>query len=308
MTSEKSAISVLNLTKRYGNLLAVDGIHFKVQRGRIFGFLGPNGAGKTTAIKAILGLIRVDEGEIEINGMNIKENGKEAKRSIGYLPERVSFYDNLTALQNLSFYAELKGSTNEECKALLEEIGLGQVMNKKVRKFSRGMIQRLGIARSLLGDPDILILDEPSTGLDPEGSLLVKEKLRSLNGKGCTIFLSSHILAEVQAICSDVIIINKGKLVAEGRIEDLSRKLEIKPKITISLDGKPSENILNELSNMQGIYKVEGKGNLIEVTCEPEVKVDVLIHLKKSGLKIKDFEIRTPSLEKIFMKCIKEGS
>lgn len=308
MTSEKPAISVLNLTKRYGNLLAVDGIHFKVQRGRIFGFLGPNGAGKTTTIKAILGLIKVDEGEIEINGMNIKENGKEVKRSIGYLPERVSFYDNLTALQNLSFYAELKGSTNEECKALLEEVGLGQVMNKKVRKFSRGMVQRLGIARSLLGDPDILILDEPSTGLDPEGSLLVKEKLRSLNGKGCTIFLSSHILAEVQAMCSDVIIINKGKLVAEGRIEDLSRKLEIKPKITISLDEKPPENILNELSNMQGIYKVEGKGSLIEVTCEPEVKVDVLIHLKKSGLKIKDFETRTPSLEKIFMKCIKEGS
>jgi len=152
-TTDSLTIEVRNLTKKYNNFKAVDDVSFNVRSGEIFGFLGPNGAGKTTTIKSMLGLIHANSGEIKINGFDIKKRGKDAKKYVGYLPEKVAFYDNLTALQNMYFYAEMKKIPKEECKPLIEEMGIGDAVNKKVGKFSKGMQQRLGMARALLGNP-----------------------------------------------------------------------------------------------------------------------------------------------------------
>ena len=153
--STSTVIQVNNLSKIYDAIKAVDDVSFKVKNGEIFGFLGPNGAGKTTTIKAILGLIQVNSGEISINGISIKNNEKLVKKHVGYLPEKIAFYDNLTALQNLFFYAEMKNASKAECKTLIDEFGLSEAINKKVGKFSKGMVQRLGMARAILGNPSV---------------------------------------------------------------------------------------------------------------------------------------------------------
>ena len=234
-TPESSAIIARNLTKSYNKFKAVDTISFSVKKGEIFGFLGPNGAGKTTTIKAILDLIHADEGEISINGIDVRTQGKKARQFIGYMPEQVAFYDNLTALQNMRFYAEMKHASKDECERLIEEVGLGDAGKKKVGAFSKGMVQRLGMARASLGNPPIMILDEPSGGLDPRGVVLVRDKILDLKKKGVSIFISSHILSEIQEICDRVGIINKGRLVAQDTVDALGKKLNLKPQITVTV-------------------------------------------------------------------------
>lgn len=299
--AESSAIFVKNLTKFYDGCKAVDDVSFSVKKGEIFGFLGPNGAGKTTTIKAILGLIHANSGEIRINGFDVKRDEKEAKKFVGYLPEKVSFYDNLTALQNLYFYAETKGVSREECKVLLEEFGLGDVANKKVGGFSKGMVQRLGMARAVLGSPSILILDEPSGGLDPRGVVLVRNKILELNHGGATVFLSSHILSEVQAVCSRVAIINKGVLVAKDTVSRLGSRLNMKPRIIIELE-KVSDEILEMVGKIRGVDGVEVRGKTIEVVCDARTKAEVILTIAKNKGNILNLQTREPSLEEVFMQ------
>ena len=194
-------IYVHQLTKNYKDITAVKNISFRIKKGEIFGFLGPNGAGKTTTIKAILGHININQGTIKIHNENIKHNHKQANKYLGYLPEKVAFYNNLTALKNMHFYAEMKQATKEECEPLIREFGLSQAINKKVGQYSKGMTQRLGMARAILGNPPIIILDEPSSGLDPRGVVQIRDKIIELNKKfNTTFFISSHILSEIQAV------------------------------------------------------------------------------------------------------------
>ena len=299
-TTDSFTIEVNNLTKKYNNFKAVDDVSFSVRSGEIFGFLGPNGAGKTTTIKSILGLIHVNSGEIKINGFDIKKWGKEAKKYIGYLPEKVAFYDNLTALQNMYFYAEMKTIPKEGCKPLIEEMGIGEAVNKKVGKFSKGMQQRLGMARALLGNPPILILDEPSGGLDPRGVALIRNKIREMKDKGSTVFVSSHILAEVQEVCDRVGIIDKGVLVAEDSVSKLSVKLNLKPKLIIELE-KISEKIVESVKKVEGVEKVEAFGVMIHVTCNQKAKSKIIISVEKAGGDIVNIQTKEPSLEEVFM-------
>jgi ABC-type multidrug transport system ATPase subunit len=296
-----NAISVENLVKNYNGTNAVNNISFKVRKGEIFGFLGPNGAGKTTTIKSILGLIQVDSGLININNYDIKNNGKNAKKYVGYLPERVAFYDNLTALQNLSFIADIKNSSRDECKTLIKEFGLSAVINKKVGTFSKGMIQRLGMARALLGNPNILILDEPSGGLDPRGVVLIRGKIREMKKKGITVFVSSHILSEIQEICDRVGIINNGEIVAKDTVDGLRKKLDIKPKIKIDLE-KISEKIIKSINEIKGIDKIDILNNSIEVICDSKIKARVIITIERAGGKIININTKDPSLEEVFMR------
>ncbi|MFE3846043.1 ABC transporter ATP-binding protein [Thermoplasmatota archaeon] len=254
------AISVKNLIKNYNGTNAVNNISFKVRKGEIFGFLGPNGAGKTTTIKSILGLVNVDSGLIKINDFDVSDSGKNAKKFIGYLPERVAFYENLSAFQNLCFIAEMKKNSKDECKILIKEFGLSNAINKKVGAFSKGMVQRLGMARALIGNPPILILDEPSGGLDPRGVVLIRSKIREMKKMGSTILVSSHILSEVQEICDRVCIINKGEIVAQDTVDGLRKTLNIKPKITIELE-KISENIIKSVKEVKGIEKIDIRDN-----------------------------------------------
>jgi ABC-type multidrug transport system ATPase subunit len=298
-------IEVKKLTKKFNNFIAVDNVSFNIKSGEIFGFLGPNGAGKTTTIKSILGLIQTNSGEIKINGYNIKNKGKEAKKNIGYLPEKVAFYDNLTAFQNLNFYAEMKNVSKEECEPLIKEFGLEDSINKKVGKFSKGMIQRLGMARAILGNPPILILDEPTGGLDPRGVVYIRKRILEMKEKGATIFISSHILSEIQEVCDRVGIINKGTLVAKDTVSELSKKMNIKPKIIIELENI-SDKIVESVKKVKGVDKAERIGRSIDVVCESKIKSKVIVAIEKAGGNIVNLYTKEPSLEEVFMRFTEE--
>lgn len=306
-STDSFSIQVNNLTKIFNGLKAVDSVSFNVRNGEIYGFLGPNGAGKTTTIKAMLDLIHVDSGNIKINGLDIAKNSKEAKRSIGYLPEKIAFYDNLTPVQTLNFFCELKGADKSVVKPLLKEVGLEDSIDKKVGNFSKGMLQLLGIAQIMIGNPSVYILDEPTSGLDARWVKIVRDKIKVLNEKGATIMFSSHILSEVQSLCDRVAIIDKGKLVAEDTVPNLNKLLKIKPRLEIyisNLNGK----IPDVISKIEGIDSVDAKEDVLFVTCDYSVRIKVVTALEKAGFQIKDIKTVDPSLEEAFMKLLfKDG-
>ena len=301
MNNNKPVIEVNNLTKIYDGVTAVSNLSFSVKKGEIFGFLGPNGAGKTTTIKSILGLIFPNGGRIRINGYDISQNSKIIKKKVGYLPELVAFYDNLTALQNLEFYAELKNITKNECPALLTEFGLGDSMNRKVGGFSKGMKQRLGMARAMLGNPSIIILDEPTSGLDPRGVKQIRDKIQELGKKDVTLFISSHDLSEIQAVCTQVGIIDKGRLAAQNDVKSLSDLSKVKSKIFLVISNI-SEKIKKSVEKIPGVEKAEIHKNTLIVLCDPELRSDVVVAASKAGAEIKNLWTMDPSLEDVFMK------
>jgi len=224
-----TTIETINLTKRYKNQPAVDNLSFKVYEGEIFGFLGPNGAGKTTTLLMLLGLSRPSGGSAKVCGFDPLRNARDVKRVVGYLPENVGFYGDLDAIQSLEYVASLNGIQREvsleKIDELLKLVGLAQDAHKKVGAFSRGMKQRLGIAEVLIKDPKVLLLDEPTIGLDPDGALRLMELIQSLNNeRKITVLLSSHNLYQVQKASHRVGIMIKGSMVVEGTIETLAKE------------------------------------------------------------------------------------
>jgi len=298
-----SSIEVADLTKKYKDLTAVDNLSFNVRTGEIFGLLGPNGAGKTTAIKAILGLIHTNSGKIKINGFDIKEEDIEARKSVGYLPERVAFYDNLTPLQTLHFFCELRGDDKSVAKPLISEVGLEGAINRKVGTFSKGMVQLLGVAQVRIGNPPVYILDEPMAGLDARWVKTIRERIKMLNKQGATILFSSHILTEVENLCDRVAIIDKGKLIAEDTVANLNKYLHIKPRLEISIPGL-SGRIPEVLKDLKDIEEVNAKDDKLFVTCKSSVRSRVISMLEKTGLKIDNIKTIEPSLEEAFVKLI----
>ena len=301
MNNNKLVIEVNNLTKIYDGLTAVSNLSFSVKQGEIFGFLGPNGAGKTTTIKSILGLIFPNGGRIRIKGYDIHQDGKIIKKTVGYLPELVAFYDNLTALQNLEFYAELKNIPKHECPTLLTEFGLGDSMNRKVGGFSKGMKQRLGMARALLGNPSIIILDEPTSGLDPRGVKQIRDKIQELGKKDVTLFISSHDLSEIQAVCTQVGIIDKGRLAAQNDVKSLSEYSKVKSKICLEISNM-NQKIKTAIEKIPGVERVETHEKITIVLCDPELRSNVVVAASKAGADIRDLWTMDPSLEDVFMK------
>ena len=297
------AIEVDGLTKIYKDLKAVDDLSFNIRTGEIFGLLGPNGAGKTTAIKAILSLIHVNSGKIKINGFDIKKDGIEARKSVGYLPERVAFYDNLTPLQTLHFFCELKGADKSVAKPLIKEVGLEDAINRKVGTFSKGMVQLLGVAQAMIGNPSVYILDEPMAGLDARWVKIVREKIKMLNEQGATVLFSSHILTEVENLCDRVAIIDKGKLIAEDTVSNLNKYLRIKPRLEISIPGLNGK-IPEVIKGLKGVEDVDAKDDKLFITCESSVRSRVITALEGAGLKIDDIKTIEPSLEEAFVKLI----
>ena len=298
---QMAIVEIEGLTKKYGELTAVNNVDLGIEEGEIFALLGPNGAGKTTTIKSMLGLIMPTDGKIKINGYDVINEGKKARKYVGYLPEVVSFYDNLTGLQTLEFYAELKGVEKSICIKLLEEMGLEKDANRKVGEYSKGMIQRLGLAQAMIGEPPLLILDEPTSGLDPRGSWQIRQKIKELNENGTTIFLSSHILSEVQEVSKRVAILHHGKLLALDTIENLSKKLELQPRLRIELQN-PSSQILEKVQEMQGVKSAKLVGNVMDILCDAKAKTGIISTIEKSGGKIVDFRTAEPSLEEVFLK------
>jgi len=298
-------IETRGLTKQYGDVVAIKDLSLQVKKGEIFSLLGPNGAGKTTIIKALLGLIVPTSGQTFIMGHNVQEEGKLARKYVGYLPEVVSFYDNLTALQTLSFYAELQGGNVQENQGLLREVGLGDHATRKVGGYSKGMTQRLGIAQAMIGKPPVLILDEPTSGLDPRGAWEIRKKIRELNREGITIFLSSHILSEVQEVSHRVGILHHGTLMALDTVEKLSKKLDLQPKLQIELQEVKS-NIVSHIKKIKGVRDAKIRDNLLEVQCDPRVKAQIITALEEIEVGITNFTTVEPSLEEVFLKYTEE--
>jgi len=296
--------------RKYGRVVktynALNNLSFKVEKGQIFGFLGPNGAGKTTTIKCITGILKCDEGTITIDGEDIEYNDFENKNKIGFLPEQVGLYRSLTAMETLQFYGgfySLSDSVIEERGTkLLDILGLSNSSEKTVNEFSLGMKKRLALATALLHEPEILILDEPTSGLDPRGVKALRTLLLDLNKDGLTILLSSHVLSEVQELCTDVGIINNGKMI---RQDSISKIIETVEKTAIKLSLRVNQFNENLLKNKKGIEIVEqkniGKHQRITLKLKEDLIPWVTDKLVADGIKIFSIEPQNTTLEDVFL-------
>jgi ABC-2 type transport system ATP-binding protein len=251
-------IKVENLTKRYGAFTAIDDISFNVERGEICGFLGPNGAGKTTAMRILTGFMTPTDGRVEVAGLDIAENVIEVKRKVGYLPESTPLYGDLRVEEYLDFVAEIKGLKGQARKnkvgEVLETTHIADRRRSLIRSLSKGYRQRVGLAQALLNDPEVLILDEPTVGLDPKQITEIRSLIKDLSGKR-TVILSSHILPEVQMICSRVLIINNGRVIAADTPERLSSKFAQSERFSVSMAG-PVEAVAQAISNLPEVADV----------------------------------------------------
>ena len=277
-------IEVKNLTKIYGQHRAVDDVSFAVEDGEILGFLGPNGAGKTTTMNILTGYISATSGEAKINGIDILDKPEEAKKQIGYLPEIPPVYTEMTVGEYLDFAAKLKGIKESERKAGIQQaMEITRITDMKKRligNLSKGYRQRVGLAQAILGNPKVLILDEPTVGLDPKQIIEIRNLIRSLSKKH-TIILSSHVLSEVSAVCDRVIIINKGKLVASDTPENLSRQLQGMNRLQIRV-AAPEKTALRIVGEIPGIVKVYSQGEHEQGTTDMMVETDNNIDARKT--------------------------
>lgn len=309
----ENKIEVHNLTKRYGKLVAVDQLNFKVKKGTAFGFLGPNGAGKTTTLKMLTCLIRPDSGTALLAGYDISKESMAVRRSIGYVSESQGFYERMTAVETLDYISRLLdipgNKRQKRIKELLGQVGLADRRDKYVGTFSKGMKQRLALAQALLAEPEVLLLDEPALGLDPMGAKEIRDLILNLKkDRNVTIFMSSHILPEVEVICDEVGIINKGKLLAQDSVENLRRKTGIGMKLKIVLT-QPDKRVVAALQKMSSIQdvKVDGQKMTIYTSVKDEVRPQIIDTIIKSGGQILSFNLKEVSLEEILFQVVEEG-
>ncbi|QRV17197.1 ABC transporter ATP-binding protein [Haloterrigena salifodinae] len=294
------AITVDNLTKSYGQTLALEDLSFQVQEGEVFGFLGPNGAGKSTTINVILDFIRPTAGRVEVLGMDAQANSREIRSQTGVLPEGVETYDRLTARQHLEFAIDSKGS-DDDPEALLERVGLVDAIDKKAGGFSKGMSQRLMLAMALVGQPDLLILDEPSTGLDPNGAREMRQIVREENERGATVFFSSHIMEQVEAVCDRVGILRDGEMVAVDTVEGLRNSVGGGTTLRVTVD-RLDDDTLQVVRSLPDVSDatVEDRNPPVLVVQVQGSKTAVLGELEDRGIEVKDFTTREASLEDVF--------
>jgi len=298
-----AAIRAVGLTKRFfqrGEVVAVDHLDLDVQEGEIFGFLGPNGAGKTTTIKMLLGLIFPDEGTAEVLGL--PAGALEMRRQVSYLPENPYFYDHLTGGELLDFYGRLFGLGNSErakrVDSLMDLVGLRNDKAKQLKQYSKGMMQRIGIAQALINDPKVLIFDEPTSGLDPVAHIEIRNLIESLRDQGKTVFLSSHQLSDVELVCDRICILNYGKLVKQGRVDDLVSE----GRTEITAANVPAE-VTGRLRELTG--QVSGDASRLVVTCSDESLVNEAIDLIRNsrGQLISVVPLKR-TLEEIFVETV----
>lgn len=311
-------IEVKNLVKRYGDHLAVDHLSFHVDKGQIYGFLGPNGAGKSTTMNIMTGYIASTEGEVLIDGHNILEEPEEAKKCIGYLPEQPPLYFDMTVWEYLKFAAELKkikkSQRAEQVEEVMELTGISDMRNRLIKNLSKGYKQRVGLAQAILGYPEIIILDEPTVGLDPKQIIEIRDLIKKLSEKH-TVILSSHILSEVSAVCDYVMIINHGKLVASDTTENLSKMTLGSNTLELTIKGTKEEvnklvsplEMIRELEWMQS--EEEDCVNL-KITTEErtDIREQLFYLMAEHKLPILKMESTRISLEDIFLELTEEGN
>lgn len=296
------AIRAEGLTKRFfqrGEVVAVDHLNLEVEEGEIFGFLGPNGAGKTTSIKMLLGLIFADEGIAEVLGY--PAGAQEMRRQVSYLPENPYFYDHLTGGELLDFYGRLFGLNSvdraKRVDTLMDLVGLRNDKSKQLKQYSKGMMQRIGIAQALVNDPKLLIFDEPTSGLDPVAHIEIRNLIESLRQQGKTVFLSSHQLSDVELVCDRICILNYGKLVKMGRVDELVAE----GRIEIAASGVSAE-VCGRLEKLGTVSGVDGK-SLITVTNDAAIN-QVLDEIRSAGGMVHSVIPLKRTLEEIFVETV----
>mgnify|MGYP004636585703 CR=1 FL=1 len=312
-------IEIEHLTKRYGEHLAVSDLSVTIESGQIYGFLGPNGAGKSTTMNIMTGCLSATEGHVRIGGYDIFEQPEKAKRLIGYLPEQPPLYQNETPLEYLRFVGEAKGVRGEELKRQIQDAiqrtGIEKVCRRRIAALSKGYKQRVGIAQALLGSPEVIILDEPTVGLDPIQIIEIRNLVKAL-GKTHTVIFSSHILSEVQAICDKILIISKGKLTALGTPAELERQLRSAGEIILTTDASP-EMARELLASLPHITEVDQPENAENGTVTLRLKTDsddiqavsrsIFFTFAKANQALLELSVRKASLEDVFLELTESG-
>lgn len=311
-------IEVNHLVKKYGNHYAVEDLSFTVEKGQIYGFLGPNGAGKSTTMNIITGYLAATAGEVKINGFDIVKQPEEAKKCMGYLPELPPLYQEMTVLEYLRFVAELKKVKKEERNSQIEEVmnetHIKDMQTRLIKNLSKGYKQRVGLAQAMIGDPDIIILDEPTVGLDPKQIIEIRDLIKGLKEKH-TVILSSHILSEVSAVCDHIMIISKGKLVASDSPEGLSRLMSGEDKIELEIKGSKEmvETVLAgipEITAYQIDYVKESDITKAEIMVQSKQEIREKLCKGFADLKLPIYKLllTTKSLEDIFLELTGDES
>jgi len=306
-----SVILTKDLTKRYGDFVAVERLNLEVQVGEVFGLLGPNGAGKTTTILMLLGLTEPTSGSVSVLGLNPGRKPLSVKSRVGYLPDQMGFYDELSARENLTYIARLNNIPGEQVERRvgdsLARVGLEKVASKRVGTFSRGMRQRLGLADILVKQPQLIIMDEPTSGLDPESSHEFLGMIRSLKEEGITVLLASHLLYQVQAICDRVGLFNQGKMVLEGTVEDLAQRvLGGAYRILVDAEGERPA-ILHTLEKIPQVTHIRiSDSSLYQVEASQDIRAEVAQAIISAGGRLLQLGVQAQSLDDIYTAYFKE--
>jgi ABC-2 type transport system ATP-binding protein len=309
--SDANIIETKELTKAYGKFIAVDKLNLSIGEGEIFGFLGPNGAGKTTTILMLLGLTEPTSGSSTICGYNPTRDPVDVKRIVGYLPEKVGFYEDLTAKENMEYTARLNSislkDNSNKIDELLHSVGLADSIDQPVKQFSHGMKQRLGIADVMIKEPKVVFLDEPTSGIDPQGIEEVLTLIAAMKKKKITAIISSHQLHQVQRICTRVGIMAKGKLVVEGPIDILGRDAIAGGKYQIEVKATPvTDKLIDGLGKIKGVIKVEQIDDELLITCDTDLRTEISKAIIAHDSIVTEMKIEEYGLEEIYMKYFRE--
>jgi len=299
------AIKATRLSKRYNTVVALDRIDLTVNKGETFGFLGPNGAGKSTFINILLDLVKPSDGEVSILGNNCQDEGVKVRNKIGVLPEGYSVFDRLTGRQHIEYAIRSKDADDNPIE-ILDRVGIREAADRKASEYSKGMAQRLVLGMALVGSPELLVLDEPTSGLDPNGAAEMRDILREENERGATIFFSSHILEQVEAVCDRVGILQNGELVTVDTITNLRSSLGGGTKLLI----ETGTEVNGSLDTVRGLSDVETaieNDETIEVTCTDDAKMDVIVALHDAGVDVVNFRTEEASLEDMFVEYTAGG-
>ena len=298
------SIEVLNISKSYGAQKALDKVSFSIKKGEIVGFLGPNGAGKSTLMKILTTFLNADEGVATVNGNDVTENQKAVQLSIGYLPEHNPLYLDLYVREYLAFNADVYKVSKSRIEEVIQLTGLSPESHKKIGQLSKGFRQRVGLATALLHNPDVLILDEPTTGLDPNQLVEIRNVIKNV-GKDKTVFLSTHIMQEVEAICDRVIIIDNGKIVTDKKLDKLVSE-EKEQIIEVEFDKTIDEALLVGLSNIKSYKNTSGNLWILTFTTEEDMRPKVFDFAHDNGLKTLQISLKSKNLEQIFREKTKK--
>ncbi len=313
MVLMESTIETIDLVKRYGSLTAVNKLSLKVEKNTIHGFLGPNGAGKTTTIKVLVGLLKPDGGTVRVLGQEVRGDRPDVRLRMGYMSELPKFPKYLKGWELLDIYARMYGMNEQERRdqipKLLEMVGLKGRERDFVGKYSKGMQQRLGIAQALLNEPELVVLDEPSLGLDPVGMVEVRELVKEIAKEGVTFFISSHLLFEVEQICSHVTIIHRGVSLVSDTLQNVSNKLSGPATLQVEV-AKPSDAIVETVKNLPFVSNVSQDGNtlIIELRTRDDVRSQVSQEITRAGGVIVSMSSKGPRLEEVFMQLIAKSN